>query len=100
MTERPYSDHLRQSARGMITAWPRMRKERDDMARGAAALIRCAILFAAPFLVFLAPLVALLSRASDRRDAIALARLRDELRAHRRIWTWGPNDNRTGNGKL
>ena len=73
-----YGRYLREAAVGMLSAWWRIGREVDDLVRGLQALGCVLVLLAAPFLVPLSPLVALLGRASDRRDARQVAELHAE----------------------
>jgi len=80
-----YGRYVREAAMGMSTAWARMGAELTEVCEGLLALARMLVLFALPFLVLLAPLVALLCRASDRRDERMAAQAREWAKA-RRVW--------------
>lgn len=92
-----YRDYLRDVVRALATAWVRDGGVMGDLRCGVAALGRCLMRLIAPMLIPLAPIVALIVRASDRRDVREFEKARQEVEkarqeARRRIHQWGPGD--------
>lgn len=71
---------------GMLTAWARTTWYWRELLEGLKALGFIIALLLLPLLLPGAPLFALLSRASDRRDARQIEKLRAEARARVRSW--------------
>lgn len=91
-----YPTYLREATFGMLTAWKRLGLYFDWPAikEAIAVVIVCLILLVTPFLFWLSPIVGLLSRASDRRDAREAAKNAGVVRRGR-LHLW---DKERGNG--
>ncbi|CAM3121604.1 hypothetical protein [Cupriavidus taiwanensis] len=88
-----YWQYVKESTKGMLTAWGRINWYWDAVVEGFLSAIFVALLLLLPFFFWLSPLVALLTRASDRRDARQLAKQQEEfLRRRRSIWSFRMND--------
>ncbi|MGO4302279.1 hypothetical protein [Cupriavidus sp. RAF12] len=82
-----YWRYVQEVTLGMGTAWARFSWYTRDVVEGAKALAFVLGLLLLPLLVPFAPLLALVARASDRRDAQHVEKLRAEtekLRAEAR----------------
>lgn len=81
-----YWRYLCETATGMATSWARTPWYWRELVEGVKALIYVLGLLILPLLVPLAPLFALLVRASDRRDVRELEKARAAARARIRQW--------------
>lgn len=75
------------SAVGMLTSWRRVPSYWAAVVEGVWSSILVVILLALPFFFWLSPLIALLARASDRRDAEEARKFAEQVK--RRIHVWG-----------
>ncbi|TSP14039.1 hypothetical protein [Cupriavidus campinensis] len=86
-----YWQYVKASTEGMLTAWWRINWYWREVVEGFLAAIFVALLALVPFFFWLSPLVALVARVSDRRDARLRQRMEAEARAHygklrRNVW--------------
>ncbi|WP_152567243.1 hypothetical protein [Cupriavidus metallidurans] len=75
------------SAVGMLTSWRRIPSQWAKVVEGIWSTILVVILSVLPFFFWLSPLIALLARASDRRDAEQARKVAEQVKL--RIHVWG-----------
>lgn len=75
------------SAVGMLTSWRRIPAYLATVVEGVSSAILVVILLALPLFFCLSPLIALLARASDRRDAEEARKFAEQVK--RRVHVWG-----------
>ncbi|MCY1309486.1 hypothetical protein D9M69_439840 [compost metagenome] len=91
-TDMTYWQYVKESTKGMLTAWGRINWYWNEVVEGFLSVVFVALLLVVPFFFWLSPLVALLCRASDRRDARQRAKLHAEfMRRRHSIWEF-PNE--------
>lgn len=94
MKEKPYGAYLREVSVGMLLAWTRFGWYWDGRVIKDAlwTLWVCGMLVVTPFLLPMAPVVALMCRKSDRLTRRAVEKANEEART--RVHVWGPGDTR------